>query len=983
MAPNYPHTVNGETTTIVRCPDKTSVSVGYANGDIKIINYIQKSITTTLRGHKSAVTCIVFSDQHDGAGQSTDSRRSVQTSSLMASGGLDNDINIWDYVAHSGVCKLRGHKDTITGLSFVYFPGNGVSGGRQMLVSVSKDSLMKVWDLATFSCVQTIVGHRCEIYSVLAVHYPAVGDQAGEVRVFTGAADEYLRCYRMATEGSPADESDADAAEGEAEGADGGALLKFFGSIPRGGGMASGAVLDKCVGLLVSPGGNVLIAQSAGKLVEFFYIRSPEEVTRKFKRRCKRLREKAQDGAQEEGAQQHSKNVWENGVDAGVTPTGESEPGLGGGGAPTLRVDDELDYLGCVRTLHKVRGVDCSPHELVAATTTVEQADADGATPGKKRGKTVSVTTITTTERVLLSLNNNTVIFYDVAFKQHQSAAAGGGAKGKVLVPAELQPVKTGTIEFPGHRSDVRGVCVSSDNNTVVTCSPEELKCWSRKTFCCIKSCKMEFYALCVVLVPGDKYCLVGTKEGHIALVDTLSGDIVDVQEGAHTAAVWTMALRPDGKTFMTGSADKDVKFWELFSAGGKVGFKLTRQLQMTHDVLCVRYSTTTKMDKLLLAVGLLDNTIKIFHDDSVKFFLSLYGHKAPVMCIDMSYDNTILVSGSADKTIKIWGLDFGDCHRSLIAHEDSVTCLRFQPKTHYFFSCGKDGVVKYWDADRFEQILRLPGHTAGVWGLDVSPDASYVASVSADRSVRLWERNTGDMVFVEEEKELAMEAMVSSSIERQQKDAGSQLVLSGDGGTVAVVGGDAGAVLATHIDVVKGGERLMESIDLVEKELGELQESRESRGATYAANPVMMGMTPFPYLVHILRTAIKGSELESALLILPFHYVVRFIPMLTEICRLQLDIELSTKCVIFLLRNHMPRLINTQAVYTDMLALKAVLKSSICGYRDVVGTNVAALSFLSNKVSEQNEFAVSMGDINRGKGPSKDDKKQKKQRLA
>ena len=68
--------------------------------------------------------------------------------------------------------------------------------------------------------------------------------------------------------------------------------------------------------------------------------------------------------------------------------------------------------------------------------------------------------------------------------------------------------------------------------------------------------------------------------------------------------------------------------------------------------------------DKLLVAVGLLDCTVKIFFDDTLKFFLSLYGHKLPVMCLDISYDGNILISGSADKTIKIWGLDFGDCHR-------------------------------------------------------------------------------------------------------------------------------------------------------------------------------------------------------------------------------------------------------------------------------------------------------------------------------
>lgn len=48
------------------------------------------------------------------------------------------------------------------------------------------------------------------------------------------------------------------------------------------------------------------------------------------------------------------------------------------------------------------------------------------------------------------------------------------------------------------------------------------------------------------------------------------------------------------------------------------------RTLKMTDDVLSVKYSPNGK----LLAVSLLDSTVKIFHQDSLKFFLSLYGHK-------------------------------------------------------------------------------------------------------------------------------------------------------------------------------------------------------------------------------------------------------------------------------------------------------------------------------------------------------------------
>ena len=71
-------------------------------------------------------------------------------------------------------------------------------------------------------------------------------------------------------------------------------------------------------------------------------------------------------------------------------------------------------------------------------------------------------------------------------------------------------------------------------------------------------------------------------------------------------------------------------------------------------------HSGSKSQSKLLLAAGLLDSTIKVFFDDSLKFFLSLYGHKLPVTTIDISTDSTLLASGSADKTIKLWGLDFG-----------------------------------------------------------------------------------------------------------------------------------------------------------------------------------------------------------------------------------------------------------------------------------------------------------------------------------
>lgn len=41
------------------------------------------------------------------------------------------------------------------------------------------------------------------------------------------------------------------------------------------------------------------------------------------------------------------------------------------------------------------------------------------------------------------------------------------------------------------------------------------------------------------------------------------SSTLIDTVK-AHSSTVWTVHLSPDGKALASGSADKEVKFWEL-----------------------------------------------------------------------------------------------------------------------------------------------------------------------------------------------------------------------------------------------------------------------------------------------------------------------------------------------------------------------------------------------------------------------------------
>jgi hypothetical protein len=113
------------------------------------------------------------------------------------------------------------------------------------------------------------------------------------------------------------------------------------------------------------------------------------------------------------------------------------------------------------------------------------------------------------------------------------------------------------------------------------------------------------------------------------------------------------------------------------------------------------------------------------------------YGHKLPVMSLDISSDSKMIITGSADKNIKIWGLDFGDCHKSIFAHNDSIMTLGFVPGTHYFFSAGKDKMIKYWDGDKFEQILSIPGHHGEVCTPPPAPSSLHLRLPAIRRTPR------------------------------------------------------------------------------------------------------------------------------------------------------------------------------------------------------------------------------------------------------
>lgn len=515
-------------------------------------------------------------------------------------------------------------------------------------------------------------------------------------------------------------------------------------------------------------------------------------------------------------------------------------------------------------------------------------------------------------------------------------------------------------VDIPGHRADIRSIALSSEDRMLASASNGSLKIWNVRTETCLRTLECG-YALCSAFLPGDKIVVVGNKNGELEVFDIASSTLLDTIK-AHDGPVWSLHVHPDGKSVVSGSADKTAKFWNFQVVQEEIpGTKRTtprlklvhtKTLKVNDDILSLRFSP----DARLLAVSLLDNTVNVFFTDSLKLFLNLYGHKLPVLSMDISYDSKLIVTCSADKMVRIWGLDFGDCHKALLAHEDSVMAVAFVPNNkegngHNFFSASKDRVIKYWDGDKFEQIQKLVGHHGEIWALAMSHSGEFIVTASHDKSIRIWQQ-TDEPLFLEEEREKEMEeaydSTLTASLEQDEDGEDGEKAEAVDAGKQTT-----GTLMA--------GEKIVEALDLGMEDLEVVREWREvkARNPKAAApdrNPLYLALGNVSAERHVLNTVqmIPAAALQDALLVLPFSKLPALFTFLNIWAEREWNVPLACRVLFFMLKTHHRQIVVSKMMRPMLDSIRASLRRVLARQKDEMGFNLSALQFVGNQIREQ-----------------------------
>nr|CAB3226290.1 WD repeat-containing protein 3 [Phallusia mammillata] len=532
-------------------------------------------------------------------------------------------------------------------------------------------------------------------------------------------------------------------------------------------------------------------------------------------------------------------------------------------------------------------------------------------------------------------------------------------------------------LSLLGHRTECKSICFTSDGLALLSAASQSAKLWNRSSNQCVRTLQC-VHAQCCVFVPGDRQVLIGTQSGSIEVHDVASGSHLETIS-AHEGSITSLCLTADRSGVVSGGEDKTLKLWEFDlvpdekrPGTNRLTLTHTRTLELDDQVLSIDVSS----NKRHVAVALLDCTVTIFYVDSLKFFLSLYGHSLPVRSLSISTDSSLIVTGSTDRNVKIWGMDFGDCHRSLFAHDDDVMAVKFVPDTHLFFSCGKDGLIKQWDADKFLLIQVLKGHIGAVMTLAVSGDGDFIASSGKDRSLRFWQRSH-EVVIPSEEREKEREEEEEKVLPKSQ-----EAQIPGEAANDEV-----GMASKTTIESVKGAERIMEAIELHRDELVKEMEHKsvQKKGEEVPyqpQHPILKAYGNIPSDRYVLQTLrkIKSSELEESLLVMPFSYVPDLLTLLNTFVTRGREVELVCRVMFFLLRVHHGRITSNQMLVEVLDDLRRNTQVKVDQLKDRIGFNIAALGHMRRQIEARNDVTFFSDATQQRKEKSK--KKRKREKL-
>jgi len=327
----------------------------------------------------------------------------------------------------------------------------------------------------------------------------------------------------------------------------------------------------------------------------------------------------------------------------------------------------------------------------------------------------------------------------DVASQQQQPASLSAivdhieaEVKNKPAADSMQLTLFSGAPETPADR--VRNQLITRQRERMLL-KPTWHAPWKLKT---VISGHLGWVRACAV-EPGNEWFVTGSADRTIKIWDLASGSLKLTLTG-HINTVTAMAVSARSPYMFSASLDKKVLCWDL---------ETNKVIRSYHGHLNGVYSLALHPTLDVLVSGGRDSCARVWDIRTKSQVRVLGGHNSTVGDIIAQSVEPQIVTGSHDSTIKCWDLATGKCSAHLTNHKKSVRALVAHP-TEYTFASGSADNIKVWKCPEARFLRNVSGHNAIINTLAVNHD-NVLVSGADNGSIQFHDWKTG-YTFQEEQ---------------------------------------------------------------------------------------------------------------------------------------------------------------------------------------------------------------------------------------